>query len=739
MIVINSMFISMLPWISISIGFAIAGFAYLKYLSLLNQVCGNSKSVEIAEIIEENAIIYLKRQYYYIAITIFFVIVKCYFLFGFDLSLGVLLGALFSALCGIGGMFVSVKANVRVANSQNLNFAFMSAYNGGSIVGLIVIAFTLISVGIANMYVSKMMDILTGMSLGSSIVSVFARLGGGIFTKAADIGADLVGKVEAGIPEDDPRNPAVIADNVGDIVGDCAGTAADVFETYIVGFTAASYIVSSSACQCSKIYLSYPLIVSLILSVSSCVGVLFVRKLYTFDEDDRKNVTSTLLLPMLISSAIALIALGLSSYAFEYSFRVWFAAALGFWYSFRIMLDTYMYTSSDSGTLLKRSYYMFWSIYAVGVLMFWIICCKGRVEITESLILSLFGLFGILYDLYMCKSNDFVKSIAKSSETGDAMTVLQGVIVSMIACRSSLAWVAIVLLMSHSLGGMLCVAATIISMLGLVGSIMTLDAFGPIADNAGGIAEMAELGSDTRKCTDVLDSVGNTTKAVTKGYAVTSTALVACIISYAYAQDISFAIGRNIVMELHNLFVVIGLFLGASVICEYISVAIFAVRETGELVVNEIRDQFSKNPGILENNERPNYDSVITLLTEKSIKSMMEALVGLLVLMLISSLIPFIFDVDKAFLFVGGVSVGATLIGVVMAIHMTISGGAWDNAKKYIEEGNYGGKGSFAHKASVTGDTIGDPYKDTAGPALNPMIKLINIFALLFVMLSKSF
>ena len=669
--------------------------------SILSSDSGNKKMREISLAIQEGANAYLNRQYLTISYVGFAIFILIFYFFNFYVAFGFFLGAVLSGLAGYVGMHISVRSNVRTAaaSSKGLAEGLSIAFKAGSVTGMLVVGLALLSIGgyyafLLNKGIDGrgLIEPLVGLSFGASLISIFARLGGGIFTKGADVGADLVGKVEAGIPEDDPRNPAVIADNVGDNVGDCAGMAADLFETYVVTVVATMVLASIFFNQSDLLFqiMSYPLAIGGVCIITSIIGTFFVRL------GKNNNVMGALYKGFFVTAILSAISL-------------WFLTDYFIGLNQNFSLDNTNFTGKD---------------------LFY--CGLTGLIITSLLIW--------VTEYYTGTNFKPVQSIAKSSETGHATNIIQGLAVSLEATAIPAIIICFGIILSFKLAGLFGIAISVTSMLALAGMVVALDAYGPVTDNAGGIAEMSKLDNKVRKVTDALDAVGNTTKAITKGYAIGSAGLGALVLFATYTADLNFFIENNYIevsninFSLSNPYVVVGLIFGGLLPYLFASMGMTAVGRAGSAVVIEVRRQFSEIKGIMSGKKKPEYGKCVDMLTKTAIREMIvPSLLPVLSPIILYYFILLVADQGSALASVGAMLLGIILTGLFVAISMTAGGGAWDNAKKYIEDGNLGGKGSDAHKAAVTGDTVGDPYKDTAGPAINPMIKITNIVALLLL------
>jgi K(+)-stimulated pyrophosphate-energized sodium pump len=685
-------------WLIIACGALSIVYGIWAIQSLMAADAGNARMQEIAGAIQEGAMAYLARQYTTIAVVGIVIFIAVAFLLGVSVAVGFAIGAVLSGAAGYIGMLVSVRANVRTAQASSISLAsgLGIAFRAGAVTGLLVAGLALLAVAVYFMILTQILgyspgdrvviDALVALGFGASLISIFARLGGGIFTKGADVGGDLVGKVEAGIPEDDPRNPATIADNVGDNVGDCAGMAADLFETYAVTIVATMVLASIyfAGTALAEPMMVYPLAIGGACVITSIIGTFFVRL------GSSQSIMGALYKGVIVTGLLSLVAL----------------------------------LPVTVGGQTFTGWHLFW-------------CGVVGLAVTALII--------VITEYYTGTNFRPVRGIAEASVSGHGTNVIQGLAVSLEATALPALVIVAAIIVAYSMAGLFGIAIAVTTMLALAGLIVALDAFGPVTDNAGGIAEMSDLPADVRKTTDALDAVGNTTKAVTKGYAIGSAGLGALVLFAAYTQDLQF-FSRNaeqypyfadmgqVTFSLSDPYVVVGLLLGGLLPYLFGGIAMTAVGRAAGAIVSEVRRQFREKPGIMEGRDRPDYKAAVDLLTKAAIKEMIvPSLLPVLSPIVVFLVINAIAGKNAAFAAVGAMLLGVIVTGLFVAISMTAGGGAWDNAKKYIEDGHHGGKGSDAHKAAVTGDTVGDPYKDTAGPAVNPMIKITNIVALLLL------
>ena len=696
-------------WLIIACGALSIVYGIWATRSVLAADAGNERMQEIAGAIQEGAQAYLTRQYTTIAIAGVIIFAIVWWLLSMPVAIGFAVGAALSGAAGFIGMLVSVRANVRTTQAASVSLAdgLSVAFRAGAVTGMLVAGLALLGVVVYFMVMTSglghgatdrvVIDALVALGFGASLISIFARLGGGIFTKGADVGGDMVGKIEAGIPEDDPRNPATIADNVGDNVGDCAGMAADLFETYAVTLVATMVLASIFFATSPLVgdLMVYPLAIGGVCVITSIAGTFFVKL------GASNSIMGALYKGIIVTGILSLIAL---------------------WPLTEIMIGMDTQLTAGAATFTG------WDLYTCGAV--------GLV-VTALII--------VITEYYTGTNYRPVKSVAQASTTGHGTNVIQGLAVSLEATALPAIVIIVGILVTFNMAGLFGIAIAVTTMLALAGLVVALDAFGPVTDNAGGIAEMAELPEDVRKTTDALDAVGNTTKAVTKGYAIGSAGLGALVLFAAYTEDLKFFAANGerfpyfadlgaVDFSLSNPYVVVGLLFGGLLPNLFGGLAMMAVGRAAEAVVTEVRRQFKEKPGIMKGEERPDYGRTVDMLTRAAIKEMIiPSMLPVLSPIACYFVINAIAGKAAAFATVGAMLLGVILTGLFIAISMTAGGGAWDNAKKLIEDGSHGGKGSEAHKASITGDTVGDPYKDTAGPAVNPMIKITNIVALLLL------
>ncbi|WP_170005408.1 sodium-translocating pyrophosphatase [Pseudopontixanthobacter vadosimaris] len=705
--------------ISIILGLVAVIYGFVTSRQVLGSGAGNARMQEIAGAIQEGAQAYLKRQYTAIAIVGVVVAVIVFFFLGTISAAGFILGAILSGAAGFIGMNISVRANVRTAAAaqSGLQQGLTLAFRAGAITGMLVAGLALLAIAGFFFVLTEGMgllandraviDALVSLAFGASLISIFARLGGGIFTKAADVGADLVGKVEAGIPEDDPRNPAVIADNVGDNVGDCAGMAADLFETYVVTVGATMVLTALLLTGLGNLLvpmMALPLLIGGVCIVTSIIGTYFVRL------GRRQSIMGAMYKGFLVTALLSVPAIWIA---------IW--AALGG--DMDLAIGGTMPNVDPGAPIAEEGFAQ------LGIFTGWSLFWSSMVGLVIT------GLIIWITEYYTGTQFRPVRSIAKSSETGHGTNVIQGLAISLEATALPTLVIVTGIVVAYQLAGLIGIAYAATAMLALAGMVVALDAYGPVTDNAGGIAEMAGLDDTVRDRTDALDAVGNTTKAVTKGYAIGSAGLAALVLFAAYTTDLAeFFPLLDVDFSLENPYVIVGLLLGALLPYLFGAMGMTAVGRAAGDVVKDVREQFAADPGIMAGTSRPNYARTVDLVTRAAIKEMIvPSLLPVLTPIAVYFIITAVAGQQNGFAALGALLLGVIVSGLFVALSMTSGGGAWDNAKKYIEDGHHGGKGSEAHKAAVTGDTVGDPYKDTAGPAVNPMIKITNIVALLLL------